>query len=254
MSTSAQPSTASDAAALLPVAGRVVALTGASRGLGAAIARKLHAEGYTLALGVRDPAGTRTRLGLGDERCSYASFDARERASAERWIDTVLETHGRLDALINNAGVLRKFGFDAADEDALDEMFTVNVKAPFRLIKHAMPALMASGAGRIVNIASTDGKRYRENAPLGYVMSKHALVALSHAAKFAGWEAGVRVTALCPGAIDTELIAGLPGASVAATRLDPATVAELVSLILRMPNAASVAELAVNTRLEASFL
>ncbi len=118
---------------------------------------------------------------------------------------------------MNNAGVLRRFGFDHPDEAALDEMWAVNVKAPFRTIHAAMPHLKASGHGRIVNVASTDAKRYRDpTAPLGYVMSKHALLALSHAAKFAGWQDGVRVTALCPGAIDTELIAGLP-----ARRLPP---------------------------------
>ncbi len=133
-------------------------------------------------------------------------------------------------------------------------MWTVNVKAPFRTINAAMPHLKASGHGRIVNVASTDAKRYRDpTAPLGYVMSKHALLALSHAAKFAGWQDGVRVTALCPGAIDTELIAGLPGATPAANRLDPATVAETVALLLRLPDAATVAELVINTRLEASL-
>lgn len=239
--------------AVLPADGRVIAITGASRGLGAAIARRLHADGYTLALGVRDVAATRSRLNL-QARCSFHHFDALDPASADSFIDAAKQAHGKLDGLINNAGVLRRFSFDHPDERALDEMWAVNVKAPFRTIARALPALKASGHGRIVNIASTDAKRYRDpSAPLGYVMSKHALLALSHAAKFAGWEDGVRVTALCPGAIDTELIAGLPGATPAANRLKPETVAEAVSLLLRLPNAATVAELVMNTRLEANF-
>jgi NAD(P)-dependent dehydrogenase (short-subunit alcohol dehydrogenase family) len=244
---------AADSAAMLPAAGRVVAISGASRGLGAAIARKLHADGFTLALGVRDVTATAARLGLAD-RCTIHPFDAMDASSAEGWIDAVAAAHGRLDGLVNNAGVLRRFDFEHPDEAALDEMWTVNVKAPFRTIRRALPLLKAAGNGRIVNIASTDAKRFRDpTAPLGYVMSKHALLALSHAAKFAGWEDGVRVTALCPGAIDTELIAGLPGATPAANRLSPETVAEAVSLLLRLPNAATVAELVMNTRLEASF-
>ncbi len=242
-----------DAPATLPTAGRVIAVTGASRGLGAAIARRLHADGFTLALGVRDVAAATARLGF-TERCTVHRFDALDAPSAESWIAAVIAAHGRLDGLVNNAGVLRRFGFDHPDEAALDEMFAVNVKAPFRTIRAAMPHLKAAGNGRIVNIASTDAKRYRDpTAPLGYVMSKHALLALSHAAKFAGWEDGVRVTALCPGAIDTELIAGLPGATPAANRLAPETVAEAVSLLMRLPNAATVAELMMNTRLEAGF-
>lgn len=238
---------------MLPAEGRVIALTGASRGLGAAIARRLHADGFTLALGVRDVEATRARLGLGN-RCTIHPFDAMEAASAEAFIAASVAAHGRLDGLVNNAGVLRRFGFDHPDEAALDEMWTVNVKAPFRTIRAALPHLKAAGDGRIVNVASTDAKRYRDpTAPLGYAMSKHALLALSHAAKFAGWEEGVRVTALCPGAIDTELIAGLPGATPAANRLRPETVAEAVSLLLHLPNAATVAELVMNTRLEATL-
>lgn len=240
------------ATALLPAEGRVVALSGASRGLGAAIARRLHAEGFTLALGVRDPAAVRARLALG-ARCEVDPFDALDPEAPDRWLDAVLARHGRLDALVNNAGVLQRFGFDHPDEAALDAMLAVNVKAPFRLIRRALPALKASGAGRIVNVASTDGKRVRDGSPLGYAMSKHALLALSHAAKFEGWAEGVRVTALCPGAIDTELIAGLPGATPPARRLQPETVAEAVALLLRLPNAATVAEMTLNTRLESGL-
>lgn len=235
-----------DAELLLPE-GRVVALSGASRGLGAAIAQRLHAEGYTLALGLRDPVATRRRLG--EDRISYHRYDARDPATAESWIDAAVERHGRLDALINNAGILRRVTWEEGGEAELDELWTVNVKAPFRATRRALPHLRAAGHGRVVNIASTDGKRIRDpSVSIGYAMTKHALVALSQAAKFAGWEEGVRVTALCPGAIDTELLAGLPG--VSSTRLSPATVAEIVALLLRLPDTATIAELVVNTRLE----
>jgi NAD(P)-dependent dehydrogenase (short-subunit alcohol dehydrogenase family) len=76
---------------------------------------------------------------------------------------------------------------------------------------------------------------------------------MSHAAKFAGWDDGIRVTALCPGAVDTELIASVPGVAPAANRIAPETLGEIVSLLLRLPNAASVAELVVNTRLESTI-
>ncbi|MGK7868840.1 SDR family NAD(P)-dependent oxidoreductase [Falsiroseomonas sp. E2-1-a20] len=234
-------------AELLRPEGRVVALSGASRGLGAAIAQRLHAEGYTLALGLRDVAATRRKLG--EDRISYHRHDAAEPATAEAWIDAVVERHGRLDALINNAGILRRVTWEEGGEAELDELWTVNVKAPFRATRRALPHLRAAGHGRVVNIASTDGKRIRDpSVSIGYAMTKHALVALSQAAKFAGWEDGVRVTALCPGAIDTELLAGLPG--VSSTRLSPATVAEIVALLLRLPDTATIAELVVNTRLE----
>ena len=242
-------------AALLPAAGRVAAISGAGRGLGAAIARRLHAEGFALSLGVRDPKATAARLNLPDTpRATFHRYDATRPDTADSWIAETLAAHGRLDALVNNAGILKAVSFESGGEAELDEMWAVNVKGPFRVIRAALPHLRAAGHGRLVNIASTDGKRIRDKAaPFGYAMTKHALMALTHAARFAGYEDGLRATALCPGAIDTDLIANLPGATPPAGRLNPATVAEIVCLLLRLPDQAGVAELVVNTRLEATL-
>lgn len=244
-----------DAPAMLPAAGRVVALSGAGRGLGAAIARRLHAEGFALALGVRDPKAAAGRLVLeGGARVTWHRYDATAPETAADWIAGAAAAHGRLDALVNNAGILQRFTLEEGDEAALDEMWTVNVKGPLRAIRAAMPHLRAAGHGRLVNVASTDGKRIRDpSAPLGYAMTKHAVMALTHAARFAGHADGVRCTALCPGAIDTELIAHLPGATPATGRMRPETVAEVVCLLLRLPDQAAVAELVMNTRLESTL-
>jgi NAD(P)-dependent dehydrogenase (short-subunit alcohol dehydrogenase family) len=241
--------------AMLAAEGRVVAISGAGRGLGAAIARRLHREGFALACGVRDPAGAAARLGLPETpRVTWHRYEAQRSGAAASWIAEAVAAHGRLDALVNNAGILKRVTFEDGSEEELDELWAVNVKGPFRAIKAALPHLRASGHGRLVNIASTDGKRIRDGSvSLGYAMTKHALVAMTHAARFAGYEAGLRATALCPGAIDTELIANLPGVTPAAGRLKPETVAEIVSLLLRLPEQASVAELAVNTRLESTL-
>lgn len=242
-------------AGLLSPAGRVVMVSGASRGLGAAIARRLQADGFRLSLGVRDPARVAAGGGLApDEHVLLQRYDATEPATADRWVEATLRRFGRLDGLVNNAGIHRQVTLTEGAEESLDELWQVNVKGPFRLLRLALPHLVASGQGRVVNIASTDAKRYRDaSVSVGYAMSKHALLALSHAAKFAGWEHGVRVTALCPGAIDTELVAGLAGVTPRANRLAPETVAEIVSLLLRLPNTATIAELVVNTRLESTL-
>jgi NAD(P)-dependent dehydrogenase (short-subunit alcohol dehydrogenase family) len=129
-------------------------------------------------------------------------------------------------------------------------MWAVNVKAPYRLIRLALPYLEQSGNGRIINVASTDGKRYRDTVSVAYAMTKHAVLALTHAAKFAGWERGVRVTALCPGAVDTEFVASVPGVVPSSSRISPETIAETIAFLLRLPNTASVAELVMHTRLE----
>lgn len=240
---------------LLSPAGRVVMISGASRGIGAAITRRLVDDGFSLSLGVRRPSEVRAKFSTAEsERLLVSHFDALEPASAQTWLDETMKRFGRLDALINNAGIMKPLSFAAGDESVLDELWAVNVKAPFRLIRLALPLLAQSGNGRIVNVASTDGKRYRdESVSIAYALSKQALVALSHAAKFAGWDAGVRVTALCPGAVETDLLKGLPGVTPAGKRIAPATLAEIVALLLRLPNTASVAELVVNTRLEPSL-
>jgi NAD(P)-dependent dehydrogenase (short-subunit alcohol dehydrogenase family) len=236
-------------AQMLTPADRVVMISGASRGIGLAIARRLAGEGYRLSLGVRDPRRF-AAAGFDPDRILVHRFDAIEPESAADWVAATAARFGRIDALINNAGILRAIDFETGDEAVLDEVWAVNVKAPFRLIRHALPHLAEAGNGRIINIASTDGKRYRPGVSIGYTMSKHAVMALTQAAKFAGWERGVRATALCPGAVDTDLIAGIPGVTPRQDRIAPETLAETVSFLLRLPNSSSVAELVMNTRLE----
>jgi NAD(P)-dependent dehydrogenase (short-subunit alcohol dehydrogenase family) len=239
---------------LLPVAGRVVMMSGGSTGIGAAIARRLLGEGYVLSLGVRRPKEVIAKFAGAPNPPLVCRFDAFEPPTAEAWVQATLAAFGRIDALINNAGAMKPLSFADGDEAALDELWAVNVKAPFRLIRLALPHLGRSGHGKIVNIASTDAKRYRDaSVSVAYATTKHAVLALSHAAKFAGWEQGVRVTALCPGAVDTDFVAGIPGVTPGPNRIAPTTIGEAVAFLLRLPNNASVAELVVNARLESTL-
>ena len=93
-------------------------------------------------------------------------------------------------------------------------------------------------------------RKYRASPPAN---ATPASAAMTHAARFAGWADGVRATAICPGAIDTEMIANLPGVTPKAERLQPETVAGLVAFVLDLPNQASVPELVANTRLESTI-
>jgi NAD(P)-dependent dehydrogenase (short-subunit alcohol dehydrogenase family) len=232
---------------------RVAMVSGAGRGIGAAIADRLLAQGWALSLGLRDTGGAARFADAPPGRLLVCRFDAADPATAAPWVAATVARFGRLDALINNAGILRAVDFDHGTEDELDEMWMVNVKAPFRLIRAALPHLRAAGQGRVVNIASTDAKRYRAGVSVGYTMTKHALLALTTAARFAGWEEGVRATAICPGATDTDLIADVPGATPKADRLTPQTVAAMVAFVLSLPNQASVPEFIANTRLESTL-
>ncbi|MEM9249722.1 MAG: SDR family NAD(P)-dependent oxidoreductase [Pseudomonadota bacterium] len=228
---------------------KVVMISGGGRGLGAAITTKLLGEGWRVSLGLRD-LGQAAAFGAAEETLRAFPFDATDPASADAWVAGTEEAFGRIDALVNNAGILRMVDFTQGSEEDLDALWAVNVKAPFRLIRAALPHLKATGSGRVINVASTDAKRYRQGTSVGYAMTKHALLAMTQAVRFEGWDAGVRATALCPGAIDTDLIAGLAGVTPKADRLTPDTVADIVAFTLSLLNQASVPEFITNTRLE----
>lgn len=228
---------------------KVAMVSGGGRGLGAAIARKLLSDGWTLSLGLRDPEQAR-QFDVPADRLLAVRFDAHRPETAASWTAATAERYGRIDALVNNAGILRMVDFDHGTEDDLDALWAVNVKAPFRLIRAVLPYLRAAGDGRVINIASTDAKRFRDGTSVGYAMTKHALIAMTQAVRMAAWADGVRATALCPGAIDTELIADVPGVTPKAERLTPETVAGIVVFLLALPNQASIPELVANTRLE----
>jgi NAD(P)-dependent dehydrogenase (short-subunit alcohol dehydrogenase family) len=221
---------------------RVVMVSGAARGIGRAIVDRLLAAGFRVSAGIREPRGL-----VASDRLMLQRYDAESLASAEEWVAATVARFGALDALVNVAGVNTRFAFMDADEGPLDALWAVNVKAPLRLIRLAMPHLVASGHGRVINVASLSGKRVK-NSNIGYAMSKFALTALTHAVRQEGWESGVRATALCPGFVATDMTAS---ANFPRERMsDPKDLALMVETILRLSNTASIAELLVNCQRE----
>lgn len=221
-------------------------ISGATRGIGAAIARELKAVGYSLALGVRRPDDVPGNL-RGTESLIHV-YDARDRQSHRRWVEATVARFGRIDALIANAGIAPHVGLEDGTDEALDDLFEVNVKAPFRLIQACLPHLKSSGAGRVITLASLSGKRVM-GLNAGYQMSKHAVVALSHAVRRLGWEHGIRATAVCPGFVATDMATRITDMAQA-DMTDPADLARLVATVVQLPNNAAIAELFVNCRYE----
>ena len=240
---------------------RVAMISGARRGIGRAIAEHLAAEGWSLSLGLRDHS-----TGIGNdldgtplavsETVLHCPYEATDPMAAQAWVDTTLARFGQLDALIDCAGILRRVAVDgaltgadlAAEEADLDALLATNVKGPWRLSRAAFPALTRSGHGRIIMLVSMSGKRVRGRLA-GYGMSKFAQLALCQALRNLGWEHGVRVTAICPGFVQTEM-------SQEITDMDPALMtqppdlARLVSMVLGLPNTAAVPEIMVQSQLE----
>ena len=225
--------------------GRVIMISGANRGIGAAIAARLRQDGYRLSLGARAPD---TIAAGPDDDCLRQAFDALDPESPQAWADATMAAFGRIDGLINNAGTAAPFGFEDGDEAKLDHMLEVNLKAPYRLIRAALPHLRASGSGRIVNITSLAGMRFKRGSP-GYAMSKFAAMGLSSAARALLWDDGIRVTAVAPGPVNTDMMPQVSGfARDDVTQ--PETIADVVALLLAMPNNASVAAVPINAVFE----
>ena len=219
---------------MLTCAGRVVMISGANRGIGRAVAEKLYREGYTLSLGARRSAELGEALHDWDStRVLVYPFEASEAPAAQDWVNATVARFGRLDGLVNNAGIARHAGLEDLDETALDELWVVNVKGPLRLTRAALPHLRQSGHGRIINVASLSGKRVR-NDNTGYAMSKFALLALTHAIRRAGWNDGVRCTALCPAFVATDLTRNVTKVS-REEMIAPEDFAELVATVLALP-------------------
>ena len=228
---------------------RVVMISGANRGIGLAIARNLYQAGFSLSLGARKISSLDNIIKNYDEnRILNARFDAIDKRSHEDWVNKTLEKFNGIDCLVNNAGIIESVSVDdeVDNEDALDRMWAVNVKAPLSLTRLTLPYLKKSGAGRVVNVASLAGKAVYGSS-VGYSMTKFAAVALSHATRHCGWDDGVRCTALCPGYVATDMTSEVESISLD-SMISPTDLAEIVRTIISLSNTASVAELVVNCR------
>lgn len=235
---------------MLDLRDRVVVISGANRGIGLAIAKQLHDDGATLSLGARsvDQLEAAT-ASFEPQRVLRHRYDATERGSDDAWVTATVERFGRIDGLVNCAGILESLTLESDDDEALDRMLDVNVKGPYRLTKLTLPHLRQAGEGRVVNLSSLSGVRVA-NDEAGYAMSKFAVTALSHVTKRVGWDDGVRVTNLCPGYVSTDMPLMLDSSLDLSSVIQADDLAELVSTVMRLPNTAAVSQLNVACRLE----
>lgn len=224
-------------------------LSGANRGIGKAVALQLYRDGYFLSLGARDI----DKLSViteetEEERVFVHYYDAKNRNSARDWVSETISHFGQIDVVINNAGIFLPTSLEDDSEEALDELWEVNVKGPLRLTREALKYLRKSKQGMVINMVSLSGKRVKGKS-LGYAMSKFALMALTHTTRFYGWDDGIRATAICPGRVNTDMVAGLNIANKNEI-IQPQDLARLISLIISLPNNASIPELSINCVLE----
>ncbi len=206
------------------LAGRHALITGGGTGIGAAIAKTLARRGARLTLVGRRQTPldeTAARITAAGGECRVAVADVSDADVVRRAHEAAVVRSGPVAILVNNAGAAESAPFLKTDLALLERMLAVNLRGAFLLSQAALPAMLAAGTGRIVNIASTAGiTGYAYVA--AYCAAKHALVGLTRALAREVAKSGVTVNAVCPGFADTELVERAVATIVAKTGRDAA--------------------------------
>jgi NAD(P)-dependent dehydrogenase (short-subunit alcohol dehydrogenase family) len=214
-----------------PIAGRVVAITGAARGIGRATAAALVREGARVAIGDLDAElAARTASELG---CVSHPVDVTDRQSFERFLDWVEAEVGPLDVLVNNAGILHLGPFLEEDDAATRRQVEVNLLGVVHGTRLGVSRMRARGGGHLVNVASSAGKV----TPPGiatYTATKHAVVGLTESVRAEQRGSGIDFSIVMPGVVRTEMIAGY-ARSPMVPPVEPGDVADAIVATLRRP-------------------
>lgn len=222
---------------MVELSGSVVAITGASSGIGAAAAKALAAQGAAVVIGARRAERLKALSDELDGTATMVEMDVRKSDDAERLVAAAVEAHGRLDTIVVNAGIGVYGGIMDMTDDQIQEMIDTNVAGTVWPIRAAVPALLDAGGGDIVIVSSVAGLRGAGDEAV-YAATKFAQVGLAGALDRELRAKGIRVTAICPGGVATEFAMGtgrtpeMPGLD---EMLRPEDVADAIVSVLRQP-------------------
>lgn len=189
------------------IAGKVVVVTGASSGIGEAAARHLAAEGARVALGARrtDRLESLTReIRHGGGEVRMRATDVTRRADVEALVADAHEAWGRIDVILNNAGIMPLSPFERLKVDDWDRMIDVNVKGLLYGMAAVLPIMKAQKSGHVINVSSVAGHKVRTGSGV-YAATKHAVRVISEGFRQEVKPYGIRTTIVSPGAVATEL-------------------------------------------------
>lgn len=201
------------------IQGKVVIITGASSGLGEATARHLAAQGAQVVLGARRIERLRQVVAdieaAGGEALAVVT-DVSKRADLESLVQKTIGRFGRVDVLLNNAGIMPMAAMSLLKVDEWDQMIDVNIKGVLYGIAAALPHMQAQKSGHIINLSSVAGLKVASGFNTVYSATKFAVKALSEGLRAEVGGDNIRVTTLYPGAIASELVHGSSDAKAAA--------------------------------------
>jgi NAD(P)-dependent dehydrogenase (short-subunit alcohol dehydrogenase family) len=243
---------------------RTLLISGASRGIGRAVAERALADGHRLSLGLRDLEMLKqTPLDpalAGSDRVLLYPYAAEDPAAATAWVEGSINHFGGFDSVIHSAGIFSRVPllFEPGEEQEIAHTLNVNLMGPWWLTRAAWPQLASHGEGRIQVLVSMSGKRSKGRLA-AYSASKFALLGLCQTMRNEGWAAGIRVTAICPGWVNTDMAAAVRSGPSdrwptqpmdAEAMTQPEDIASMSAELLRLPNRAVPFELAVSSSLE----
>ncbi|MDF1545187.1 MAG: SDR family NAD(P)-dependent oxidoreductase [bacterium] len=221
------------------IADKVVVVTGASQGIGAAIAKQFAAENSRLVLCGRNKERLdeiNEEIGFGPDRSLLVVSDLTKPGGVKTIVDDAINKFGRIDIFVNNAGVGVAKPISEMTESEFDTIFATNVKAVFLSFKELLPVMQRQGSGQIINISSGAGRTGMPGLA-AYSASKAALNALSEAVGGEVRNEGIKVSVLSPGSTDTNFRFNMSGdskpSSAAKQKLTVDEVAEAVVFLAR---------------------
>lgn len=235
--------------------GRVAIITGASSGIGMAIARQFLAEGADLTVVARRKerldtlASEAQHLG---RRCVVVAGDAREEETARRAVEATLGELRRLDILVNNAGIGIYGDLVRTSADDYDQMMDTNMRSTFLFTRHTVPAMLERGFGTIINVASMAGVMGFPGEA-AYCATKFAQVGFTQALDRELRPRGIKVGVVCPGGVKTEFAIGTGRTEegvAASGMLDADDVAQAVLLMATQPAGARITEIRMRPMVE----
>jgi NADP-dependent 3-hydroxy acid dehydrogenase YdfG len=189
------------------IQGKVVVITGASSGLGEATARRLSTEGATVVLGARRADRLKSlaaELTRGGGKALALETDVTDCNQVKRLVDSAVERYGRVDVIVNNAGLMPQSLLASLKVDEWDRMIDVNIKGVLYGIAAVLPHMQRQKAGHIINVSSVAGHKVGPGSAV-YSATKHAVRALSEGLRMEVKAYNIRTTVISPGAVTSEL-------------------------------------------------